>query len=203
MKNGMTRWCVVLVVAAMMAGCGKSSPPGAGSAAGTQAATEPRHDVPGVDNFAKVSEALYRGAQPTREGFVELKKMGVKTIVSLRAFHSDKDLLAGTGLKYIDIPCDAAHPETEDMVKFLKVVEDPANQPVFVHCQYGSDRTGCAVAVYRMVVENWTPEDAAGELPAFGYHPIFMEIKTYLANFDRDKMEKKLQGAPAPKLETP
>jgi protein tyrosine phosphatase (PTP) superfamily phosphohydrolase (DUF442 family) len=162
----------------------------------------PRHDVPGVDNFARVSPTLYRGAQPTREGFLQLQRMGVKTVISFRALHSDDALLAGTGLWYLNIPAFAEHPEDEDMLKFLKVVSDPANQPVFVHCEYGSDRTGCAVAVYRIVAENWTPEQAARELPAFGYHPIFTEIKSYLARFDRAALSKKLQATPAPALKT-
>src|SRR5256885_1649694 len=57
----------------------------------------PRDDVPGVPNFARVSDVLYRGAQPTHEGFLELKKLGVRTVVSLRQMHSDRDMLSGTG----------------------------------------------------------------------------------------------------------
>jgi protein tyrosine/serine phosphatase len=163
----------------------------------------PRNDLVGLPNFAKVSDELYRGAQPTREGFLELKRLGVKTVVSFRALHSDKELAAGTGIELIEIPAMAWHPEDEDMLKFLKVVSDPAHQPVFVHCQHGSDRTGCAVAVYRMVIQSWTPDAAAAELPAFDYHPIFAQIRSYLAKFDRDATLKKLESIPMPKAETP
>ena len=167
----------------------------------TRALLTPRSDVAGVGNFAKVSEALYRGQQPTPDGFKELKAMGIKTVVNLRSFHSDRDDLKGTGLRYAHIYCKAWHPEDEDLVQFLKIVQDPANQPVFVHCQHGADRTGCAVAVYRIVEEGWSIDDAVKELNNFGFHPVWTEIKEYLEHFDAEAMKPKLKDAPAAKVE--
>ncbi len=54
----------------------------------------------GVPNFNKVSEDLYRSAQPTSEGMINLKAMGIKTIVNLRSFNSDRDEIGETGLGY-------------------------------------------------------------------------------------------------------
>lgn len=171
--------------------------------------TNPAHaaltptDIPGVKNFAQVSPVLYRGAQPTEAGFAELKKRGVKTIVSLRSFNGDSDEIEDTGLQYIRFDCKAWHIEQEDMVKFLKVVEDPANQPVFVHCLHGSDRTGSAVAVYRMMEQGWTSDEALSEINNFGYHPIFENIPDFLKNFDPEKTRKQVDAAPKPKLRVP
>ncbi len=161
----------------------------------------PSNDVKGLPNFAKVSDGLYRGAQPTAEGFAELKKMGVKTVVNLRSMHSDRQMLKGTGLQYVHLPSHAWHPEDADLVRFLKVVEDPANRPVFVHCQQGADRTGAAVAVYRMVEENWAPADAAAELPNFGFHPVWTEITAYLKKFDAEGTRKKVEKAKMPNID--
>ena len=54
----------------------------------------------GVPNLHKVSDRLYRSAQPTAEGMKNLKGMGIETIVSLRSFHSDRDEIGYTGLAY-------------------------------------------------------------------------------------------------------
>jgi len=46
--------------------------------------------------FFPVTTNLYRGAQPTAEGVKQLKLLGIRTVINLRAFHSDKDKVAGT-----------------------------------------------------------------------------------------------------------
>ena len=175
--------------------------PALAPASGTRTPLRPREDVPGVPNFAQVSAALYRGAQPTAEGMRALQAMGVKTIVNLRLLHSDRDRLEGTGLQYLHIHAAAWHPEDEDVARVLRVIRDPANQPVFVHCQHGADRTGTMVAAYRIVEQGWTSEEAAAELPNFGYHPIWTEILDYLAHFDRAAMQAAVTALPPPTLE--
>ncbi len=162
---------------------------------------KPREDLPGLANFAEVSDALWRGAQPTAAGFVELKRRGAKTIVDLRAEHSDRQLLAGTGLQYVEIPCLAWDPEEKNVLQFLKVVTDPKNQPVFVHCQAGADRTGMMVAVYRMTRQGWTSKEALAELPHFHFHPIFANVAVFLIKFDPATIRKKLDRTAAPKIE--
>jgi hypothetical protein len=67
--------------------------------------------LPGLPNLHKVSDDLYRGAQPTADGMRELKKLGVKTVVNLRTARSDKDELGDTGLAYEEIPMTAWHAE--------------------------------------------------------------------------------------------
>src|SRR2546430_16110664 len=108
----------------------------------------PRNDIPGVSNFAKISPVLYRGAQPTPEGFKDLRKMGIKTVVNLRSFHTDRRKIKGSGLRFAHMYCKAWHPESEDVARFLRLMEDKNNHPVFVHCLHGADRTGMMVAAY-------------------------------------------------------
>jgi tyrosine-protein phosphatase SIW14 len=158
--------------------------------------------TPGVPNFAQVAPGLYRGAQPTAEGFAALKKMGVKTVIDLRSMHSDRDKLKGLGLRYAEIPCFAWHPEDEDVARFLKLVADPANQPIFVHCAQGADRTGYMVAAYRMVEQGWSADDARQEMTGFHFHPLWTEITEYLGKFDAAKMRQRAADAKPPKVET-
>lgn len=156
--------------------------------------------VLGVKDFAKVSDVLWRGAQPTHQGFINLEKMGVMTVVSLRKFHDDCALLKGTNLKYIRIPANGFYPEEENIVKFLKVVEDPDNWPVFVHCSRGGDRTGYSVAAYRMVNENWNSDDVIAEMFNFHYHSIWFTVPGFLRRLDIERVKEEVKVAPEPKF---
>jgi len=191
------RTAIAAAAIALMA-CAPAEEP---TKAGPREPLTPHNDTPGLSNYAKVSEALHRGGQPTAEGFAELRKMGIKTVVDLRALHSDRDKLEGSGLQYVRIYCKAWHPEDEDVVKFLQVLRDPKNYPVFVHCQHGADRTGMMVAAYRVVEQGWSVEDAAKELDKFGFHTIWTEIARYLRDFSKEAMTKILEQAKPVKIE--
>ena len=155
----------------------------------SQPTTKPRSDLPGLKNFAQIAPGLYRGAQPTAEGFKELEKMGVKTVINLRALHDDTEAIRGTSLRCIAIPCNAWHPEKEDVVAFLKAVSDEKNGPVFVHCKQGSDRTGMMIAAYRIHEQHWTEDEALAELPLFGFHEVFATIREHIRKWDLEKSD--------------
>ena len=161
----------------------------------------PRSDVPGVRNFALVSEDLYRGAHPTREGFIELQKMGLKTIVSLRETRSDRGGMEGLGLRYVHIRFNPAGPEDAEVAAFMQVMRDPACLPVFVHCLEGSDRTGTVVAVYRVMEQGWPMDEAVKELPRFGYHDVWTDLLLYLADFDPSRITHLMSTQPSPRID--
>jgi protein tyrosine phosphatase (PTP) superfamily phosphohydrolase (DUF442 family) len=152
--------------------------------------------VPGVINFAKVSETLWRGSQPTAEGFRNLEKLGVKTIVSFRHDHDDLPLLRGTNLKYLRIPSRAYHPTDAHLARFLRLMLDPANGPVFIHCAQGRDRTGYNAAAYRMVVQGWSAEEAIAEMKRFRFNRIWMGNPGYLRHLDVEAMKRQISGLP-------
>ena len=158
-----------------------------------QFTTAVKIDLPGCGNLYKVSDTLYRGEQPTAEGFKELEKLGIKTVVNLRSLHSDRGELEGTSLAYEHIRMEAWDPEQEKIKAFLKIATDPAKQPVFVHCQHGADRTGTMVAVYRIVVEGWDKERAINEMRngPFGFHEIFSGLPKFINELDIEALRKK------------
>ena len=55
------------------------------------------------------------------------------------------------------------------MQTFLRVMSDPRNYPVLVHCFGGVHRAGAYTALYRMEFERWTNEQALAEMKAMGY----------------------------------
>jgi protein tyrosine phosphatase (PTP) superfamily phosphohydrolase (DUF442 family) len=146
----------------------------------------------GVPNLHKVSDNLYRSAQPTAEGMRNLKKMGVETIVSLRSFHTDRDEIGNTGLAYEHIYMKAWHPEEEDIVRFLQIVTRPQKGPVLVHCQHGADRTGAMFAVYRVAIQGWTKEEAVKEMTegGFGFHGIWANIAPWINKLDIGEIKR-------------
>jgi len=150
-------------------------------------------DRSGLPNLHKVNDHLYRGAQPTADGIKELEKLGVKTIVGLRANHTDKDILGDSKIVFEHIPMNTWHAEDEDVVRFLRIATDKSRQPVFVHCQHGADRTGLMCAVYRVAVDGWTKQQAIDEMTkgGFNYHSVWTNLPKFIENLDVEKVRAK------------
>jgi len=146
---------------------------------------------PGLPNLHRVTPGLYRGAQPTDEGFRELEKLGVKSVLSLRGLHSD-EIPDELPLAYERISFKAWHPEDEDVVHFLRFVADPAHQPVYVHCQWGADRTGMMIAIERIALEGWTKEEAITEMTqgGFGFHEEWQNLIRYVRELDVERLAR-------------
>lgn len=149
----------------------------------------------GVPNLHRVSRDLYRSAQPTAEGMQRLKDFGIKTIVNLRSFHSDRDEIGQTGLHYEHLYMKAWHPERKEAEAFLRIVTDPARTPVLVHCQHGADRTGTMCAIYRIVVQKWTKEEAIREMTegGFGFHRVWSNLPQWIDELDIETLRKQVE----------
>jgi tyrosine-protein phosphatase SIW14 len=150
-------------------------------------------DIPSLSNLHKVSDNLYRGAQPDDEGIQELKKLGIKTVVNLRSDQSDEKMLKDSGIAYKAIPMSAADPKNEDVITFLKIITDSNNIPVFVHCRYGADRTGMMCAVYRIFVQGWSKQDAVEEMTkgGYGFHSIWLNLADFISKLNVDEIKQK------------
>jgi len=148
--------------------------------------------VTGIKNCFQVTTNLYRGAQPTADGMAHLKVRGIKTIINLRAWHSDKDKVVGTGLKSVRFETEPWHGDEEEVVRFLKVVTDTNNLPAFVHCERGADRTGMMCAMYRVVVCGWSKPAAIAEMKdgGFGFSPVWGDLVKFVEKADVDKIKR-------------
>lgn len=150
-------------------------------------------ELDGVPNLYRVSTDLYRSAQPSARGMRQLRDMGVETIVNLRSFHSDRDEIGDTGMGYEHIYMKPWHPEEKELVRFLQIVTNEKRTPVLVHCQQGADRTGLMCAVYQIVIQGWTKEDAIAEMidGGYGFSPFWTNIIRYLRDLDIDHIKKR------------
>jgi len=151
--------------------------------------------VSGLENFARVNPNLYRGAQPTEEGFRQLKAMGVKTVIGLRSNHSTKKEVEAAGLFSIELPLKAdlecVPPTDAEIRKFFDVVLDPTRQPCYFHCAFGKDRTGTMAAIYRMEMDGWSPDEALQEMDSFGYHTYYKDFAQFIRDYKPRGFAKK------------
>lgn len=123
----------------------------------------------------------------------ELESMGIKTVINLRPYHSDRGELKGTSLKSEHISFKTWHAEDADVIRFLKIVTDTNRAPFAVHCQHGSDRTGMMIAIYRIAIEGWSKDDAIAEMksPQFGFHAVWQNLIRYVRSLNIDRLKRK------------
>jgi len=117
-------------------------------------------NVPGIKNFDQVDAHVYRGAQPTGEGFRYLARIGVKTVIDLREAgeraQAEERIIKASGMAYVNVPMTGLTPPTEaELLKILPVLENLTGGPVFVHCWRGADRTGAVIAAYHIDHDHW------------------------------------------------
>jgi tyrosine-protein phosphatase SIW14 len=143
----------------------------------------------GVPRAGKISDVLFRGAQPSPQGLAELKKLGITTIVDLRGNRgpvaAERREVESLGMRFIDIPVLGwSAPTNAQVAQFLKLFQDDPQQKVFVHCYYGEDRSGVMVAAYRIAQQNWTADQAIAEMYSFGFHyHLYPGMKSYVQEF--------------------
>ena len=143
----------------------------------------------GLPNFAEVSPNLFRGGQPGVDGLEALKKMGVSLVIDMRGTKSSHEQLAirKLGMEYIAIPWHCPFPSDAIFARFLRVLREHPKKKVFVHCRLGDDRTGMAIAAYRMANEGWTADEALNEMEEFGFtakhHLICPTLQFYEKRF--------------------
>jgi len=138
-----------------------------------------------IANFGQVNENYFRGAQPDQEGFRRLGTLGIKTVIDLQEEPQpgEPGWVKEAGMKYFNIPLSGSHPASnEQTARFLELVNDPANLPVYVHCAAGRHRTGEMTGIYRITHDSWTADKAYAEMQKFGYYsfPTHGSLKRYV-----------------------
>jgi len=145
--------------------------------------------VEGIANFDEVSPHLYRGAQPNRVGLQHLHKLGIRTVINLRATNdtwmAEGDEARAQGMNYCNVPMSGfGRPKMETVLTVLSIIEKSPS-PVFVHCQYGCDRTGTIIACYRVKHEGWKSSKALNEARIYGMYWWKFGMKSFVSDFEQ------------------
>ncbi len=143
-------------------------------------------NLPGLSNMGRVTPGIYRGAQPEKEGYATLKKMGVRTVINLRTSMSEKKAVEAAGMRSIEVPIEMSRDGLKAKVdRVVALMAAPVNQPVFVHCRQGRDRTGIVVAAYRMKMEGWSLAEAEAEMESFGFNHIWVHFRRFIREYGK------------------
>jgi protein tyrosine/serine phosphatase len=165
--------------------------------AGLQAA--PIQDVSGVPNFHRVDEHVYRGAQPSGEGFAALGRLGVRTVIDLRGETSERAFVERAGMHYVRLPWSGYKaPADSQIAAVLALLNDSSQWPVFVHCRRGADRTGTAIACYRIAHDRWSNQQALDEAKRFGMSSIEVAMQRFILRFAPPPASTAALAAPGP-----
>lgn len=146
-----------------------------------------------LDNLYRIDDRLYRSEQPDRTAMQEIERLGIRTVINLRQFHDDEDEATGSDLHLVRIPMNAGAIRNEDVARVLREIRR-AEGPVLVHCWHGADRTGTIVAMYRMIEQGWSREEAIRELTGggYGYHAVYGNIIDYLRRVDIEEIRARM-----------
>ncbi len=141
-----------------------------------------------IDNFGQIDPTYFRGAQPEGSDYAALAAFGIKTVIDLQADGrgDEQRLVEAAGMTFHRIPMTTrVVPTAEQIESFLALVNDPANQPVYVHCAGGRHRTGVMTAIYRMTEDGWTSEQAFKEMKQYKFGADFLhpEFKKFVYAF--------------------
>jgi tyrosine-protein phosphatase SIW14 len=131
-----------------------------------------------IDNFGRVNANYYRGAQPEGQDYHDLAALGVKTIINLTsddAQPNERQMTERSGMRYVQIPMTThQEPTNAQIAQFLSIVNDPASQPVYVHCVGGKHRTGVMTAIVRMTNDGWSADQAFSEMKQYKFGADFL-----------------------------
>ncbi|MGH9410334.1 MAG: fused DSP-PTPase phosphatase/NAD kinase-like protein [Vicinamibacterales bacterium] len=178
------RFAVALFAGALLAAPALAQTPALRSGAAV-------HDTSAIhiDNFGRVSDTYFRGGQPDGHDYADLASAGVKTIINLTsddAQANERAMTETAGMKYIQIPMSThTAPTAAQIAQFLSIVNNPANEPVYVHCVGGRHRTGVMTAIYRMNDDGWSSSHAFAEMKhyKFGMDFLHPEFKAFVMDY--------------------
>ena len=187
--------CLAAVLAAPVLAQEASAPIPAAAAVRPVQWAEPV-EMEGVSNLHRISPTLYRSEQPTALGMKNLERLGIRTIINLRAFNDDKDEVKGTSLRTERVKILTWRIDDKHVIEVMRMLKKAENGPFLIHCQHGADRTGLMSAMYRVLEQGWTPEDALTELidGGYGYHSMWKNIVRYVRSVDAASLREAIES---------
>jgi uncharacterized protein (TIGR01244 family) len=133
----------------------------------------PAQSPPDIRNFLQVTPEFCTGGQPRIEHFARLKADGVKAVVNLRQptehrAEEEQKAVEAAGLKYFNIPVNYQTPADAEVDQFLKITDDSANRPMFIHCT-AAIRVGAFWMIRRVLRDGMSIDAALEEARKVGF----------------------------------
>jgi protein tyrosine/serine phosphatase len=147
-------------------------------------------------NLFEVKPGFYRSARLDEKDLAVLQAQGIKTVISLRSFHSDTRLLKDTGITAIRIPINTWAVDDAHIIAALRAIRQAEKEgPFLLHCLHGADRTGLVTAMYRVIYQGWSKAQAMEELTqgGYGYHTLWKNIPKYMERVDPEKIRSAVE----------
>jgi uncharacterized protein (TIGR01244 family) len=149
----------------------------------------PAPSPPDIRNFLQVTPEFCTGGQPRIEHFGRLKADGVKAVLNLRQptehrADEEQQAVAAAGLKYFNIPVNYQNPSDADVDQFLKITDDPANRPMFIHCT-AAIRVGAFWMIRRVLRDGMSIDAALEEAKKVGFREaphLDQFVRAYIAS---------------------
>jgi tyrosine-protein phosphatase SIW14 len=142
-------------------------------------------------NLYKLNDSIYRSEQPDKVEFACLGEAGIRSVLNLRSYHMDSSLVEGSSVKPFTVKMVARKFTDVEIIESLRILRN-SPKPIVVHCLHGADRTGVVIAMYRIIFENWTREQALDELQngGYGFHEQYTNITGYVKKVDIDLIRR-------------
>ena len=134
-----------------------------------------------AENFYQISADVFRSEQPDVNLVPQLKQNRIDVVINLRSRDLDSTQLNDQNLKLIHIPINTWSINREDLLQVMFEIQQAKafEQKILIHCYHGSDRTGASIAMYRIIFEDWSTQNALDEMKygGYGFHPIWINIE--------------------------
>lgn len=105
-----------------------------------------------VNNYLRATPYIGTGGSLEASGIPMLQMLGFKTIIDLNTADegaaAQGPMVEKAGMSFVHIPVPTKAPTSEQVAEFAKIVENPVNYPILVHCE-SSNRVGTMWALYR------------------------------------------------------
>lgn len=120
-------------------------------------------------NLYRMAPGLYRSALPKAQDWPQLEQLGVATVINFYQ-KSDEQWLRDPRVRQIQLPLHTDRIDDTDVIEVMRSIRQAQAQgPVLIHCKHGQNRTGLIAAMYRIIYQDWSKEQALAEMAGGGF----------------------------------
>lgn len=137
-------------------------------------------------NLYRMAPDLYRSALPAAKDWLQLQALGIATVINFYQ-HGDEQWLVDPRVQQVHLPLRTDRIDDTDVIEVLRSIRQAQSRgPVLIHCKHGQNRTGLIAAIYRVIYQHWSREQALAEMDGggFGGEDRMGDAERYLRDAD-------------------